>query len=99
MLKKAESDSLATALASMVFPFPGGPKSRRPLREKTNSQSKGRGEVGMGTGRYFCPCWLGEVMVGAGSSVCRGICISTLELWLVRAVVIERGLKLPVSTP
>ncbi len=32
MLKKAESDSLATALASMVFPFPGGPKSRRPLR-------------------------------------------------------------------
>ena len=30
MLKKALSDSLATALANMVLPLPGGPKRRRP---------------------------------------------------------------------
>ena len=30
MLKKALSDSLATARASMVFPLPGGPKSNKP---------------------------------------------------------------------
>ena len=31
MLKKADSDSLATALASRVFPQPGGPNRSRPL--------------------------------------------------------------------
>ena len=31
MLKKALSDSLATARASMVFPLPGGPNSNNPL--------------------------------------------------------------------
>lgn len=29
-LKKVASDSEATALASIVFPLPGGPKRRRP---------------------------------------------------------------------
>lgn len=29
-LKNVASDSEATALASMVFPVPGGPKRRRP---------------------------------------------------------------------
>ena len=30
MLKKEEEDSEATARASIVFPLPGGPNSRRP---------------------------------------------------------------------
>ena len=30
MLKKEDEDSEATARASIVFPLPGGPKSRRP---------------------------------------------------------------------
>ena len=33
MLKKEESDSLATALASIVFPFPGGPNNNKPLKQ------------------------------------------------------------------
>ena len=39
ILKKAESDSLATALASIVFPLPGGPNSSKPLRRRGNFQS------------------------------------------------------------
>ncbi len=31
MLKNEESDSLATALANIVLPFPGGPNSNKPL--------------------------------------------------------------------
>lgn len=33
-LKKVASDSEATALASMVFPFPGGPKRSKPIMNK-----------------------------------------------------------------
>lgn len=35
-LKKVASDSEATALASIVFPLPGGPKRRRPEETYVN---------------------------------------------------------------
>ena len=48
MLKKADSDSLATALASKVLPHPGGPKRRRPLvgvRRPVNSSGLSAGSM------------------------------------------------------
>lgn len=40
-LKNVASDSDATALASIVFPLPGGPKRRRPNTYKFKIQKSG----------------------------------------------------------
>ena len=48
MLKKALSDSLATALANMVLPLPGGPKRRSPrvgVLSPVKSSGLGIGQV------------------------------------------------------
>lgn len=37
MLKKVAADSDATALASIVFPFPGGPYNSRPVTQDFNT--------------------------------------------------------------
>ena len=37
MLKKVAADSDATALASIVFPFPGGPYNSKPVTQGFNN--------------------------------------------------------------
>ena len=60
MLKKAESDSLATALANIVFPLPGGPKRRSPLvgvRNPVKSSGLRAGNITVSCKACLAECW------------------------------------------
>ena len=66
MLKKVVPHSVATALASMVFPVPGGPTIRTPWGGGGEIRWMGRGGSGWvdGEGRERVGGWGGEGVVG-----------------------------------
>ena len=53
MLKKLQLASVATALASIVFPFPGGPKRRSPRAGDRSPSNKSGLNVGNITGKML----------------------------------------------